>query len=184
MEKKLLLVDDDLGMLDELSKALADKGISVTTADNGKEALEIAKTGTYGVAVVDIKLPDCNGLDLVHKLKEINPDSMYMLITAYASVESAIGAIHKNIFDYVIKPFNLDELIAAVNSAFEAMSSRDECIQQAENFSKEKNNFEKKARTFEWGYNLLLKRELKMAEMKNEINELLKRLGEKPKYGV
>lgn len=184
MGKRLLLVDDDLGILDELSQALSDNGITVMTADSVGSALEIVKKDAYDVAVVDKKLPDGDGLDLIDKLREAKPDLICILITAHASVDSAIKALRGHVFNYITKPFSPGELIAIIDEAFAVLNSKEGYTQYVDNIVYEKLDLEEKAVKFEKRFNILLKRENRIMELKKEVNELLVRLNEKPKYGA
>jgi len=95
MEKKtsVLIVDDDLGICESLSDIFQEKGYLVSIAGKGSEAIDKLKQTEINVALIDIKLPDISGTELLKKIKEINPEIICMIITGHASVENAVNAL-------------------------------------------------------------------------------------------
>lgn len=106
-----------------LAGHLENKGYAVTTAESGESALEICKKNFFEVALLDLRMPGLSGLDLLNRLKEINPDTTSIIITAYGSIESAVEALKSGAFDYITKPIsNLEELDLLIEKALETHS--------------------------------------------------------------
>jgi len=106
-----------------LAGHLRNRGYAVTTADSGERALEICQRNFFEVALLDLKMPGLSGLDLLNRLKEINPDTASIIITAYGSIESAVEALKSGAFDYITKPINnLEELDLLIEKALETHS--------------------------------------------------------------
>jgi len=112
MENKpsILVVDDELIVRDSLSDWLAEDGYNVSTVKNGKEAIKSVKETDWDVLLVDLKMPGLSGLDVLSKVKEINPNTPVIIMTAYATVDTAVEAIKKGAYDYITKPFNPEEI--------------------------------------------------------------------------
>ncbi len=125
MEKKpaILVVEDDAGMRETLSDILADKGYVVKPVGTGKEALALAKKEKFPTCLIDLKLPDITGIEVLKGLKALNPEAYAIIITAYASKETAIEALKADAYCYIEKPVNIEELLAAVERASEAYQS-------------------------------------------------------------
>ncbi len=128
MEKKpsILVIEDDAGMRETLSDILADKGYEVRTAGTGKEALALAKKEKFPTCLIDLKLPDITGIEVLKGLKALNPEAYAIIITAYASKETAIEALKADAYCYIEKPVNMEELLAAVERASEAYQLRED----------------------------------------------------------
>jgi len=116
---RILVVDDEPAILDLLSEALGGTGYLVSVARDGKEALHLAYEGNFDVAVVDIRLPGMDGMDLLKQLKRYDADLSVILVTGYASVESAVQALRQGAYDYFTKPINLGQMRATVVRALE-----------------------------------------------------------------
>jgi DNA-binding NtrC family response regulator len=116
---RLLLVDDDEQMRRTLVGRFTRKGLTVSDAGSGEQALEIAAKARFDVAVLDLHLPGINGVELLEKLKERQPDMEALLLTAHSSVETAVAAMKKGAYDYLLKPFHLPELEVHVQKAYE-----------------------------------------------------------------
>lgn len=116
--RRVLIVDDNIELSGTLRAVIASgiPGIAIETAESGKAALEMAKRG-FDVAIVDVKLPDTSGIDLIAPLKELAPFSEVLLLTGFASVDAAIGALRSGAFAFVLKSFRPEELIAQVEQA-------------------------------------------------------------------
>jgi DNA-binding NtrC family response regulator len=116
---RLLVVDDDEQMRRTLVGRFERKGIVVSSAGSGEQALEIAAKTRFDVAVLDLHLPGINGVELLEKLKERQPDLEALLLTAHSSVETAVAAMKKGAYDYLLKPFHLPELEVHIQKAYE-----------------------------------------------------------------
>lgn len=123
---RVLIVDDNLDLVGTLRDVLEPHGFSVLTASRGAEALAIAKDDGFDVAIVDVKLPDASGVDLIEPLREMASLSEVVLITGFASVDAAIGALRSGAFAFVLKSFRPEELISTVEQAMTKVRLRRE----------------------------------------------------------
>ena len=118
------MVDDEQMICRSLRTGLSDMGYSVKTAENSKEALAHMKSFQPHVALIDMRLGGENGIDLIDKFKEVEADTEVIVMTAYSDVESAVTAIKKGAFDYINKPFALDEIGILLERARESCSMK------------------------------------------------------------
>lgn len=119
MEKKhrILIVDDEEIVRQSLLAWFKEDGYEVDTAENADAALRLFEKGKFSLILLDIKMPGMSGMDLLVKLKEYDPDAIIILITAYASVSSAVKALKSGAYDYITKPIDPDELSHIVEKA-------------------------------------------------------------------
>ena len=115
----ILVVDDEEIMREILETLLTREGYDVRVASSGAEGLEMARALPFDAAIVDIMMPGLNGIATLDELKRIDEDLNVIIITAYASIESAIAAMKTGAFDYVTKPFKNDEVLVVVRNAME-----------------------------------------------------------------
>jgi len=115
----ILVVDDELSMREVLELMLAKEGYQITCAENGRKAIELLEKDQYDLMLCDIKLGDISGLDVLQASKKTNPDTVVILISAYASTETAVEAMNAGAYDYVPKPFDKDELMQTVAKALD-----------------------------------------------------------------
>jgi signal transduction histidine kinase/DNA-binding response OmpR family regulator len=113
----VLVVDDERSILDVLEQFLSQRGYRVATAETAEEALRRIGAERFDVALIDLKLPDRTGLDLLEPASRANPDMMCIIMTAFASLESTIEALRHNAFDYIVKPFDLLKVGEVVDAA-------------------------------------------------------------------
>ncbi|PYV28882.1 MAG: two-component system response regulator [Acidobacteria bacterium] len=119
----ILVVDDDFETRELLREVLSEEGYRVTASGSGEEALEIGKQELFDVIISDMKLgPELSGLDVLRAYKSIQPESEVILITAFGSMETAIEAVKAGAFDYLSKPFKIDEVVLQVGRALENRS--------------------------------------------------------------
>jgi nitrogen regulation protein NR(I) len=116
----ILLIDDDEGIRETLQRVLAEEGHSVAVDDRGDEGLEHAARERFNVVITDLRLPGLSGLDLVRELHAMQPRLPIILITAFGTTETAIEATKLGAYDYLLKPFELPELIELVRKAAES----------------------------------------------------------------
>ncbi|RJQ50511.1 MAG: sigma-54-dependent Fis family transcriptional regulator [Nitrospiraceae bacterium] len=119
MKGKILVVDDEKSMREILDIFLRSEGYSVTAADNGKSALEVMKDDFFDLILTDMKMPKVSGLELLKNVREISPDTVVVIITAFGTTESAVEAMKLGAFDYITKPFQMDDIRLVVKNAFE-----------------------------------------------------------------
>src|SRR5438552_151821 len=115
----VLVVDDEEIMREILETLLSREGYEVRLASSGAEGLELARSLPFDAAIVDIMMPGLDGIATLDELKRIDEDLAVIIITAYASVESAISAMKSGAFDYITKPFKNDEVLVVVRNALE-----------------------------------------------------------------
>ena len=116
---KILLVDDEPSILSVLSTLLKAEGYEVTVASGGDDAKEELSQNDYDLMISDIRMSPINGMDLLRKVHDERPGMSVIMLTAYGSVETAIEALKLGAFDYVTKPFKVDELLITVQRALE-----------------------------------------------------------------
>lgn len=116
---RILVVDDEAGMREGCQRILAPAGHQVATAASGEEALSLFRPGAFEVALIDLKMPGMSGLELLSHLRRQDPELVCVVITAYATLETAVQATKTGAFDYLAKPFTPDELTLAVDKALE-----------------------------------------------------------------
>jgi PAS domain S-box-containing protein len=121
MEEKprILIVDDDESTRKSLSLIFKKKGYETHTAGTGKEGLAAAKGTFFNAALLDIRLPDIQGIELIKPLKEIHPDIAIIMATGFASLETAVRALNEGAVGYIAKPLNMDEVLAKVSDVLE-----------------------------------------------------------------
>ena len=112
----VLVVDDEEVMRDILGSLLTKEGYRVKLAASGEEGLEVGRAEPVDVAIVDVMLPDMSGIEVLDGLKRADPEMVVVMITAFASVETAITAMKMGAFDYITKPFKNDEVLVVVSN--------------------------------------------------------------------
>ncbi len=121
--KRILVVDDERSMCDFLTILLTDQGYSVQSTQNPKSALALIESGEeIDLVITDLKMPEMDGLDLLLAIKKYNPDIMVIMITAYSTTQNAVLAMKRGAFDYLIKPFKVDEIKIVVQKAFDSQN--------------------------------------------------------------
>ncbi len=118
-EIRILIADDELIVRQSLQNWFQEEGYWVDVAESGKEALEKLTQGQWDIFLLDIKMPGMDGLELQRKIKEIHPNATIIIMTAYASVETAVEAMKQGAYDYIVKPFDPDDLKHLVRNAAE-----------------------------------------------------------------
>jgi DNA-binding NtrC family response regulator len=113
----ILVIDDEEIMREILEALLAREGYHVRLAASGEEGLELAKAGGFDAAIVDVMMPGMDGIAVLEELKRLDDDLPVVMITAFASVETAISAMKRGAFDYITKPFKNDEVLVVVHNA-------------------------------------------------------------------
>jgi two-component system response regulator AtoC len=126
LKERILAVDDEENMLHFLSKLLKGEGYRVEVARTGREALEKTKESDFDLAVLDIKLPDMDGMAVLRAFREMAPEANVVMITAYGSIESAVEAMKAGAYDYIVKPFRAEEILKAVEKTLEQRRLRRE----------------------------------------------------------
>jgi two-component system alkaline phosphatase synthesis response regulator PhoP len=122
---KILIVDDETAVRTSLRKALAQEGLAIEEASSGEEALQMLSHLSFELVLTDIRMYEVSGLDLLAEIRNQWPDTVVILLTGYASLESAIQALRQGAHDYLIKPASIHEVRASVR---EGLDKRQEAI--------------------------------------------------------
>jgi len=125
---RILVVDDEKSMRDFLSIMLKKEGYEVVTAENGGDALKTVQGEIFDLVISDVKMPGLDGIDVLKAVKEVSPETVVIMITAFATTETAVEAMKLGAYDYIIKPFKVDELKLIIKKALEKHSLRKENI--------------------------------------------------------
>lgn len=112
--ESILVVDDDEAILKSFREALQSEGYSVDTAGTGKEAIEKSKAKFYNLALIDIRLPDMEGTELLTAMREVTPKMVKLIVTGYPSLRNAIEAINKGADGYLLKPVDMDSVLKTI----------------------------------------------------------------------
>jgi len=122
-KSRILVVDDEQSLRIIISQVLADDGHDVTVAANGEEGLELFQQEPFPIVFTDIVMGDLNGLELLKKIKAIQPETQVIVITSHASLDTAINALRSGAYDYLVKPFEeLDMITNVANRAIDKSS--------------------------------------------------------------
>ncbi|HVZ73684.1 MAG TPA: sigma-54 dependent transcriptional regulator [Polyangia bacterium] len=124
----ILVVEDDAAMRDMLREALEDDGYAVEAAAGGRAGVERVRRGGVDLVISDVKMPDLDGLDMLREIKAVSPSPHVITITAFGSIDTAIRAVKLGAFDYITKPFEIDQLILSVEKALAERALRSEVI--------------------------------------------------------
>lgn len=122
----ILIVDDEAVVRDSLGKWFSEEGYAVETASTAREALLKLPAQRWDLALVDIKMPGMDGLELQRKVHEVDPQIIIIIMTGYASVETAVQALKNGAYDYIMKPFDPDDLSHVISKALEHRSVQQE----------------------------------------------------------
>ncbi len=126
VRKKILIIDDNVSTLKVIKAILSEEGYVVFTASNAKDALSIVQTEKINVILLDLKMPDMDGLELYKKIAQIDKKVVVIIMTAYGTIESAVNAMKLGIEDYIQKPLNYEELKITVAKIFEKINLKEE----------------------------------------------------------
>jgi len=121
---RVLIVDDEQRFRSTMYKLLSLRGLEPATAGTGLEALEIVKENSFDVAIVDVKMPGMTGVDLLRELKKIDSTIEVIIMTAYASVDTAKAILESGAYDYMLKPYAIDELVEKIGAAYDRKQVR------------------------------------------------------------
>jgi DNA-binding NtrC family response regulator len=119
----VLIVDDETGFRNTMRDILVEQGHHVETAATGEQALEKLQGRFFHAALIDVRLPDMNGTDLLVRLKERHPDTAAILVTGYASLQTSIRAVNAGAFAYVLKPLDFEALLSHLWKALDQQRS-------------------------------------------------------------
>ncbi len=115
-EKRLLIVDDDQIFLNRLGRSMEKRGFSPTLADSVADGKAAALSLNPHYAVIDLRLEDGNGLEVVEAIRQTSPDARIVMLTGYGNIASAVAAVKAGAIDYLAKPANVDDIVNALNA--------------------------------------------------------------------
>ncbi len=122
----LLIVDDEESVRDSLYNWFVEDGFHVECAENAKEALLMLESGSFDIILADIKMPGMDGMEMHRRIKMLNPEAIVIIMTAFASVETAVQALKDGAYDYITKPFDPDDLSHLIRNAASQIEMRAE----------------------------------------------------------
>jgi FixJ family two-component response regulator len=125
-EKKVLVIDDDEGDCCLVEDILAEDGITVVKAIGGERGIRTLAEGKFPLVITDLRMPDIDGIAIIDFIRKKQMDTLVVVITGYASVDSVIEALRLGAYDYIMKPFGADLLRFTVKRAFDYIALRDE----------------------------------------------------------
>jgi DNA-binding NtrC family response regulator len=130
-QARILVIDDDESVRRSLEAVLKEDGYEVDVAENGKEAIAKSKARLYNLALVDLRLPDMDGIELLTALREAVPKMVKIIITGYPSMENAIEAVNRGADGYIVKPYTMQDLLRKIKEHLQKQ-------QEAKKYSEEK----------------------------------------------
>jgi len=119
MPKKILVVDDEATIRESLSTVLSEEGYSLATAADGEEAMTLIQRISFDAVVCDIRMPGMSGIDLLRRIKATHPETPVVMMTAYASLDTAVEALREGAGDYIMKPFLLEDVVFRIGKLFQ-----------------------------------------------------------------
>ncbi|MCH8041305.1 MAG: response regulator [Nitrospinae bacterium] len=122
MGEHVLLVDDDEGIRDALAEFLNTLEFSVVTAENGEEALSKFSKGGFEIVLADLMMPKLDGMGLLNRIREVDEDVIFLMITGHPSIGTAVESINRGADDYITKPFHLEDVKLRIEKALEKRS--------------------------------------------------------------
>jgi DNA-binding response OmpR family regulator len=131
LSTNVLLVDDEVPFVDTMTKRLSKRNLTVLAAHSGPEALEVLKTKTVDVVILDVKMPGMDGIETLREIKKDFPLVEVVMLTGHATIETGIEGMKLGAFDYLMKPCDIEILLAKVQEARAKKSSHEEKITQA-----------------------------------------------------
>lgn len=130
-QARILVIDDDATVRRGLEVALKNSGYDVNVAETGKEAIKKSKTKLYNLALVDLRLPDMDGIELLTSMREAAPKMVKIIITGYPSQENAIEAVNRGADGYMVKPYTTEDLLRKIKEQLQKQK-------EAKKYSEEK----------------------------------------------
>jgi len=111
---KILIIDDDENIRKALVAVLEDEGYAVESVDTGKKGIEKTETEFFNLALIDVRLPDMEGVDLLPKMRETSPKIRKIIITGYPTLQNAAAAVNKGADAYIMKPFDMEKMLQTI----------------------------------------------------------------------
>ncbi|MCX6639318.1 MAG: sigma-54 dependent transcriptional regulator [bacterium] len=142
MQWRLLVIDDDAAIARSIRRILEVDGYKIESADTGDRGIQLALQNRYDLLLLDLRLGAMDGLEVLRRVKEENPEQLVIMVTGFANVASAVEAMKRGAYDYIQKPFSADELKLAVEKALQTLALQRE-IEELRQRQMEKNKFDK-----------------------------------------
>ncbi len=133
---KILIIEDERSLHEILKMLVEGEGYAVYSAYDGKEGIELIRKDIFDIIITDIRIPYHDGFEILKETKTISPDTIVIMITAFGITESALEAMKLGAYDYINKPFKIDEIRIIINNAFEKRGLRKEVRNLRETISK------------------------------------------------
>jgi DNA-binding NtrC family response regulator len=113
---RILIIDDDENIRKVLTAILEEEGYAIESVDTGKKAIERSKRKAYNLALIDIRLPDMEGIELLTKMKDTTPKMRKIIITGYPTVHNAVEAVNRGADGYIMKPFDVEKVLKTIEN--------------------------------------------------------------------
>jgi two-component system response regulator PilR (NtrC family) len=123
---RILIIEDEKSMREVLRILLEEEGYEITSASNGLEGIEYLRNDIFDLVITDIKMPKADGFEVLNRVKELSPSTIVIMITAFGTTESTIEAMKRGAYDYIHKPFKIDEIRLIIQKAFEKKNLSEE----------------------------------------------------------
>lgn len=124
LQPRVLIVDDEERFRNTMCKLLTVRGISAATAGSGAEALEELGSTPYDLVILDVRMPEMGGVQLLSEIRKTNPDIEAIIMTGYASVDTAKELMKLGAYDYMLKPYQVEDLLEKIEAAFDRKLAR------------------------------------------------------------
>jgi len=129
MAERILIVDDEIDMLELLELIITDRtDYEVVTTNNPLEVTELLKQQPFDLLITDLRMPDVDGIELIERVKQVDDQLPFIIITAYGTIESAVEAMRKGAFDYITKPFRQEQILLTIDKVMKWRRLRKENI--------------------------------------------------------
>jgi len=128
MKRRILIVDDEVQILKALERYLVNRGFQVTASSHFEEALSSCEKNPFDAAIIDLKIADKNGIDLLARIKKTQPDAVCIMVTGFGTIDSAVESIKRGAFHYLTKPFHLEDLDNLLKQALETRQVKQENV--------------------------------------------------------
>ncbi|MGB2698649.1 MAG: response regulator [Candidatus Zixiibacteriota bacterium] len=116
-QEKILVIDDELFVRELLQEFLSKEGYNVYLAESGEKAIDLIKANPVEIALIDLKMPGMDGISTLKEIKKIAPETIAVILTGYPTIESSVEALRSGAYDYVVKPFKLNDLKNTIEKA-------------------------------------------------------------------
>jgi two-component system response regulator HydG len=127
---RILVIDDDENIRKVLATILEDEGYKVDLVDTAKKAIEKTKRNFYNIALIDVRLPDMEGIELLTKMKDTTPKMRKIIITGYPTLQNAIQAVNRGADAYIVKPFDMEKVLKTIEEQLKMQKAEEKYSQE------------------------------------------------------